>query len=265
MKERSKIGVSWIELVLVMLLTMLGMGFWALADRLVKDVLAHSEPEAKDFAERRGVPGRERVLNLAEAEWKASVALLVEQRLDIDRQAAKLKTLEGSYPVLRGVSAPVASAVPAEVAKEYREVQRQLRTASILSEQLQKCLQEVEDRLSRSAKAVRLVRRSANREWQAAKVRSDLARRGWTFLGAGSASFLALLAIGWVLSRPTGQRLQIQRGLVLGSSATLLAILYAYQLFRGLSLAIASPVLLLGFWRLLCALPTDTKAPEGTA
>src|SRR5436305_11077609 len=107
MTDGSKIGVSWIELVLVILLTTLGMSFWAIAERLVRASLSRSEPEAEDFAER--VHGGERRLSLAEAEWKAHLALLVEQRLDAMRQAAKLKALESSYPVLRGTPPPAAN------------------------------------------------------------------------------------------------------------------------------------------------------------
>src|SRR4051794_23647435 len=124
MTDGTKLAVSWIELLLVILLTTLGMSFWVIAERLIRGSFASSEREAEDFAERHGVPAGQRRLSFAEAEWKASVASLVEQRLDTARQAAKLEALERSYPGLRGTPpTPAASVVPAEEVKEYRDAQ----------------------------------------------------------------------------------------------------------------------------------------------
>lgn len=265
MTNGSKIAVSWIELVLVILLTTLGMSFWDIAERRARAWLAGSEPQGEDFAQQYGVPASQRRSSLAEAEWKAEVALLVEQRLDTLRQAAKLKALESSYPGLRGMpSAPPASAVPPEEAKEYRDSQRQLRTATTLAERLTVSLREIEARLNQNAMAVRLARSHAARDWREARAHEERARQGWTLLLAGGGSCLALFLTFLALSGSTARRLGIQRGLILGGTGALLSILYGYQIFQGLSLAAASFLLLVGLWLIMRSSPADSKATGGT-
>ncbi len=260
-----KIAVSWIELVLVILLTIIGMSFWVIAEPRVRTWLAGSEPQVEEFAEKHGVPGVQRRLSLAEAEWKADIALLVEQHVDTLRQGAKLLALERSYPGLRGILAtPPTNEVPAEAVKEYREAQRQLRTATVLAERLEASLREVGNRLDQSATAMRLARRSAARDWRDAKTRGERIRQGWTLLWAAVGSCSVLLLTFLTLSGSTVRRLGIKRRLVVGSAAALLSILYGYQFSHGLSLAVASALLLVGLWLLLHIFLTNSNATGGT-
>jgi hypothetical protein len=264
MTNGSKIAVSWIEIVLVILLTTLGMSFWVNAERRTR-ALAGSEPRAEDFAQKYGVPEGQRRSSLAEAEWKAHVALLVEQRLDVLRQAAKLRSLESSYPGLRATqSVPPASAVPPEEVKEYRDAQRQLKTATLMVESLTVSLREIEARLDRSATALRLAQHHANRDWREVRAHQKRARQGWTLLLAGGGSCLALLLTFLALSGSTARRLGIQRGLIFGGTAALLSILYGYQIFQGLSLAAASLLLLASLGLTLRSSPADSNATGGT-
>jgi hypothetical protein len=265
MTTGHKIAVSWIELVLMILLTIVGMSFWVIAEPRVRTWMAGSEPQVEEFAEKRGVPGAQRRSSLAEAEWKADIALLVEQRLEILRQGAKLLALERSYPRLHGVLAtPPTNAVPAEAVKEYRDAQRQLRTATELAERLEASLGEVGNRLDQSATAMRLTRRSAARDWRDAKTRGERLRQGWTFLWAAGGSCLVLLLTFLTLSGSTARRLGIKRWLVVGSTAALLSILYGYQFGHGLSLAVASALLLVGLWLFLHTFFTNSNATGGT-
>ena len=262
MPSDVKASVTWLELLLILVLTTAGMGGWSVADWAVTSSLRRSEPRDEQELERLQVPTAQRRLAATEASWKATVDLLVQQRLEVARQSARMEALARPIPGPRGTQ-QVAGAVPSAPAKAYGEARDQRLVAMLLETRLSASSEDLEKRLDRDRAIAQRLRHEAELSARTARDTFERRRRlqvlAWAGLGA-----LALLAIsGAVVSERMAREFGIRRRLVLAASSVVLAALLGYQALHEWALAVLSLVLLLGLLLLLRACRFTAAPPAG--
>lgn len=206
-----KVAVTWIELLSILLLGMLGMGIWQLSERWAKRVFDDSEPVEAEIQKPYLIPQGERALAVIEEEWKAVLKELVQQRLKITQQTDTAADLE---------------------------------TAVRLEERLHRRLRGLNNRLVRVSAQLSKARSAVAEELKEAQEAYERRQRLHTLLLA-SALAGALLIVFWTPLSWAAVRVpdSFHPDRVILLSAVLLVLLFTYQVFPESWPALAGAVL----------------------
>lgn len=238
--DPQKVVVTWIDLLSILLIAVMGMGLWHLCESRVRDAQRGEAPDEGEIQERFQIPRLQRELTRAEETWKAASNALVAQRLEQIRQAAAL-------------------AVLARTTKEYGEALAQSRISSRQVQRLAPWVRDLEIYVGHREAALSRARRDAADAWE--KEQADFERRrklvtlGWA---AGIAA--VLLVVLWVLLSWEGTlqpRGSFHPGRVLATDVVLLTALFGDQAFGAPGLALASAALLLVLFVALLRRPSS--------
>jgi hypothetical protein len=228
------VAITWIDLLSVLLITVMGMGLWHLCENRVRVTLRGEELEKSDFEEEAQLPRLQRELTQAEDAWKEASKELDAQRLAQIHQAAIL-------------------AVLAKPTEEYRKA---LDQSEISSEQIKRLFPYVttlEIYVGRKEATLSRAKLEAATEQKKFEDEFELHRDRLT-LGWAAVLSVALLGVLWApLSwmaafQPPGR---FHPNRVLAASAILLAVLFGYQVFGAPTLALAIATLLLALLSIL--------------
>jgi hypothetical protein len=236
----QKVAVTWIDLLSVLLIAVMGMGLWHLCESQVRDTLGGAKPGEVVIQERFRIPHLQRELIRAEETWKAASKELAAQRLEQIRQAATLAAL-------------------ARTTEEYHKALAESAISSGRVKRLVPYVQALEIYVGRREAALSRARRDAAGEWEEVQAeherRRKLATLGWA-AGLAAVLLIALWAsLAWSGSfQPPGSA---HPGRVLATAAVLLAALFGYQAVGAPGLALASAALLLGLLVALLHRPTS--------
>jgi hypothetical protein len=148
-----KIAVSWIELTLLALLVVSGMGIGLAVEQAIGQQLRGQEPKADQFQQAEKLPGKQAELLKAQGELKSLQDKLVEQRFELRKQSTRMQTLSAAFPLLAklayGAPAP-RTGVPREAFNAYQtarmEAQAGERLVKELSTEVDQAIQQVSDR-----------------------------------------------------------------------------------------------------------------------
>jgi len=224
----QKVAVTWIDLLLVLLIAVMGMGVWYLCESRVRDALHSEEPDEGEIQERFQIPRLQRELTRDEEIWKAAAKELTTQRLEKIRQAAALATL-------------------AKTEKGYPEALAQHAIASRLVDQLGPYVHNLEIGVGRREEALSRAKRNVADAWEKARGEFEQRRKVVTLCWAAGLGAVLLVVLWVPLSwegtlQPLGS---IHAGPLLATAAVFLAALFGYQAFGAPGLSLVSAVLLL--------------------
>src|SRR5262245_44828530 len=123
-ESTTMITISRLEIVLLVLLVVLGMGTWVWVDRTVTMLLKPEEPREDQFQDQLNVRQMETDLLLNQEEQKATQTQVIQARLDLTNQTATVNTLKQFYPQLAQISTlsiTATSTLSTTIPKEYIE------------------------------------------------------------------------------------------------------------------------------------------------
>jgi hypothetical protein len=222
------VAVTWIDLLSVLLIAVMGMGLWHLCESGVRDVLRGEAPDEEDIQERFQVPRLQRDLTRAEETWKAALKELLAKRQEVALQAATLAVVD-------------------KTTEEYRKALDQHTISSRLVGRLEPYVRDLEIYVGRREAALYRAKRAAAGAWE--KAQADFERRrklmtlGWA-AGITAALFMLFWApLSWECTLQPGGSFHSDR--VLATAIVLLAALFSEQAFGVPGLALASAALLL--------------------
>jgi hypothetical protein len=230
-----KVAVTWIDLLTIALLVVLGMGVWRLCVSGVQGALNDQEPTEEEVGERFQLPRRQRSLTAAEEEWKGTLTQVVQQRLEAEKQTAILAALPRT-----------ALGIP-EVEKRHLEAAAARDIATTTITVLERRLGAVEAELARRQKVVRQTHEVVANHWKDEQEWFALQQR-LAGLALATLIMTGVLFALWILLRRQARR---QAGgfhptRVLAATAVLLFALFGFEAFGTPGLALVSSPLLLG-------------------
>lgn len=223
-----KVAITWLDLLTVLLVGVMGMSLWHLCDSRARDSSLDKEPDEVEFQERFQIPRLQRELTRAEAAWKKASNELTEQRLEQIRQAAAL-------------------AAVTKTPEDYRKVVAESTITAGRIKRLIPYVQGLEIYVNRKETGLSRAKRDASGDWEEAKADFERRRNLVTLAWAAGLSTVLLIALWALLSwqsthQPPGS---LHPGPVIAAVAVLLAALFGYQAFGAPELSLAGATLLL--------------------
>jgi hypothetical protein len=100
MISNERIAIFRLDIALVLLLGLAGLGIWTAAERLSAVLLVGWKPDEKRYQLRNDIPSLQSRLKAAQDKLDKYRAELVEQEVGLERQGYTLATLRGVYPRL---------------------------------------------------------------------------------------------------------------------------------------------------------------------
>lgn len=248
--QALKVAVSRGEAILLLLLVLLGMGVWAVADRLVTSYMKDREPREEQSQLSHGLPRLNASLAMTQDEQKSTQEQLIKTRLELAAHESALAALEAFPPAAKekdGAAEPKST--PA--AEGRAEALRKRAAAAGLTNSLIARL----DALQQTADSLNVETERARHD-----AAGEFYRRRWEFLTLkalitlGLAAF-ALTVLLWSISmlrraRPLHGRvpgLSADGSLMWWTVAGLILVLFGYQAFEMAGAALAGVVVLLIF------------------
>jgi hypothetical protein len=126
----QKVATSWLELTLLILLVLGGMGLWVLAERQISKDMQAQEPREEDF--RQKVTDQQAELAVIQNELATTQEKLLQQRLEVEQLILVRDAQASIHPQLLELS-PITTAtllIPAEVLQTYLQTQIDLATTA---------------------------------------------------------------------------------------------------------------------------------------
>lgn len=140
MHADKKIAVTWLEVVIVAMLLIGGMGAWKLAEHWVNLDLAPEEPTSEQVELKYTIPELKVDLAAAEARLKALQEQDVQEQVAIIKLDAQVSSWEEQYPALASLPILDAVTVPGEVLKAYVQDSRDAMATQLLIVSLESSL-----------------------------------------------------------------------------------------------------------------------------
>lgn len=256
----QKISVSWIELLLMVLLVLSGMGVVVFVQQLINDEAQTLEPKEETFQQQEETLLRQAELTGAQNEVKSLQEELVKQRLALEQQAAKVAALTAAYPALPKLpfSASKTGGLPADILKAYHESQIELETKRGLVKSLETQLTATLKQVGERAAALMKAQKSAREKFTAAKDEFTT-RQQWRGLWWAGLAALALLvaarlsiSVGlWFFRHADRLAFTWNPLLVFLGAAATLSILLGYQTFALIGAALPGTLLVIVIFILL--------------
>ncbi|MEP7339137.1 MAG: hypothetical protein ABI977_15480 [Acidobacteriota bacterium] len=258
----QKISVSWIELILLVLLVLSGMGVGVFVQQQTKDDGQMREPKEETFQQQEESLLRQAELAGAQNEVKFLQEELVKQRLGLEQQAAKVAALNGAYPVLLKlpITATGIGGLPVETVRAYRESQIELEAKRGLVKSLETQLAASLKQVAARSAALLQAQKSAREKFSLAK-EEFTSRQQWQELFRAGLAVLALIAAVWLIislalwlipPRVAGEPpFAWHPGMVFFGAAAVLSILLGYQTFALIGAAIPGALLVIVVFILL--------------
>jgi hypothetical protein len=237
MAANAKIAVTWLEMILVLLLTIGGLGSWRGSRQLAEQRFEPAQPQREDFELRHRVGELHRRHAAIEEEWQETFALTSRQYLEVEQQTAQMEVLERGFAATRAGGSAEPSA---EALLEHQKARDRRAVAEQLEERLKTRLHAIEQRLVHSSDAVEAAHRAAASELKDAcagrerKFRLQMALAGTAGIGV---FFLAAFA---VLAGGPFRKARLRSGPVAAVTAAALLVLILYEALGASALALGS-------------------------
>src|SRR2546428_161889 len=100
MNSANRVVIFRLDIALVILLGLVGLGVWMGTERLIADVLAVWQPVEKQYQLDYDLPRLQAELGRDQGKLEKSQTKLIEQDIELDRQKSALATLRKVYPQL---------------------------------------------------------------------------------------------------------------------------------------------------------------------
>jgi hypothetical protein len=242
MPPRSKIAVSWLEIILVILLITCGMGIWSFIDQEINQSLKGKEPALEKFQQDLRLPQLQRELNLAQEELTIIRKKLLEHRIEQDRQSAKLKFIEKTHPqVLQGDSNIAQSS---EITRTYKSVQTDWAVADGTIDALETQHETLKAWVDTQTRVVFDNQEAASGDFDTAKLHFDKEKQ-WLILKRSILYTVITLLILFLLILGVAKKLNVSILRPFLASGALLSVLFAYQAFNAMGAALISSIILI--------------------
>lgn len=247
MTTNRKMAISWIELLLIAMLTLSGMGIWAFAEHQVSLYLKDQEPQEDYFQREAEVPILEGKLDIAKSELAAVQTKLNDQKLYLAQQEFKMAALAAAHPELVDPAhKPADDSATVELRKDYDKSRIELEATKNLVDALNKSLANDLNAVAGCSSDLAKARKSSAQKFVVSQDKFVRHRKLNTLLRASLfiAGFL-LLAFLLTYILAAKQSSGIKRSVVFGGTTLLLLVLLAYQTFEVMGAAIAGTFILI--------------------
>lgn len=243
--RRSKVAISWLEISLIAVLSITGMGTWLFIDQQVEIFFYDEKPDLEQFQHSARLSEKKRELAFSQNELNLNQSKLIEQRIELSSQAAKLKILKEIYPQLVADSSNQASSLPPDILKSYQQAQIDRSTAENLvnvlenrSNSLKSWVMDREDAVFKAQEASSKALTKAQNSYKWNKQKLTLF---WS-TGVLASITLIFFVVLSVLSRGT---LNINFMTVFFGAISIQVVLLGYQAFNVIGGALAALFLLI--------------------
>jgi hypothetical protein len=261
MADSKKIAITWIELALLILTVIAGMGIWIYVKQKVDLWQKANEPLEATYQKQDDVPGKQAKHSFAQSELTTLQSKLIQEQIDELRKRYLVENLTNAPKTeTPGTASPPPASSPtisAELEKAKTDLELTKRVTETLSSQQ-------DEKVKAAAQAyvdleAAKLRASAN----FAQAQVDFLRhKRLVALRYAAIAIIALLLLVWILVSVIGiaGRFETRRTVVVGSAAALLFILIGYEAFE---LGGAALIGILVVITILALLPA-TKNPQQT-
>jgi hypothetical protein len=265
-REALKVAVSHGEVIMLLILVLLGMGVWVLADRFANSYAKEWEPREEEFQLRRGLPRLQAGLAMRQDERKSTQEQLIKMRLELADRESALGALEAfppptpENPSATSNATPTAGqrATPTEKPAESKpaapspaEVRAEAFRKRDAAERLVNSLSRRFDTLQTEADRFAAETEQARRD-----VAADFYRSQWNFrmlkalatlAAAAFVLFLLVAFISWLRRAKRGQvpGVSDDGSLMWWTLAGLVLILFGYQALEIAGAALAAVFVIL--------------------
>lgn len=132
MKNQNPLDIKWVELLLISLLVLGGMGVWILVERRVAASMQGLAPSEAQSEQDAGVPARKAEVSLVQEEVDQVQAALVKERMAAAEQTAQMQLLAAQFPQIPSIvsSAPGGPPLSLETTQSFLQAQTALAAAS---------------------------------------------------------------------------------------------------------------------------------------
>ncbi len=238
----SRLAISWLELLLIGLISSAGIGSLAVAERRISVEMAPEQPSDEAVQLRYDVAGKKAAVAALEREAAATHAQLVERRLDASRRDADVATLTRLYPALVAPRAPDAPPVPEDVAKAFREARLAAGSSADVAVASSQRLAKLEMMIAERSAALSMAQRDASVEsLRAGLAFEDRKRKALFRFACWSVPGAALVAPLTVLLAPRPRRPGMVWTVLLGSLGVI-GLSLGYQTYQVAGAAMAGAV-----------------------
>ena len=255
----KKLAITWIELALLTLTVIAGMGIWIFVKQKVDLWQKTNEPIEATYQKQHDVPDKQAKYSFAQTELTTLQSKLIQERIDELRKYYLLENLTNAPKTATPASAAPAPSptVNAELAKAKTDLEVTKRMTATLSSQQDEKIKAV----AQAHIDLEAAKLSASANFAQAQVDFVRHKRLVALMYAGIA-IIALLVLVWVLVSAIGiaGRFKTRRTVMIGSAAALLFILIGYEVFE---LAGAALIGILVVITILALLPAP-KNPQQT-
>jgi hypothetical protein len=245
----AKVAMTWIDLLMVALLAVLGMGVWHLCASWAYGDLRDQEPTEEEVQEHFKLPRLQRNLTAAEEEWKATLAQIIQQRLEAEKQAEMLRALQGTAP---GTLAN----------KKSLETVAARDTAARIAAGLERRLDTLDADLTRRQAVILQARKAASHKWKDKQERFERWQRLSALVRSSLISAGILFGLWALLGRDTlRQSGSLHPTRVLVAATILLAALFGFETLGAPGFAVVISALLIALFMTLLH-PSPTGPPS---
>lgn len=246
MTDDGKISVLWVEVVLLFLLVLLGLGLGATTERVVGDLRRGDEPEEDAAAVRKKLPADQLAAASAQSALTVLQAKLDAQRLEVVKQAAAIEAFKQTYPALaefaQGAAPPPG--VPPAAAAAFAQAQLERKSGENFLMELEKMRPATEATVFANAAKLRETERAAKREFDEEREAFDRQTRWLTFGVSIVLALLVVVAAHIATGRAIKRRgWEVNRQFMSGGAAFLLFLLLAYQAFQAIGVILCGIVI----------------------
>ncbi len=119
---QGKVAITWLEVLLIALLVISGMGIWAVVDPQVRKLSQGWMPQDAVYQAEAGIPEKQSAQGLIEAQLESARAALIAAQGEFQDKAASLDILTRRYPELLDLPEPTdPMSIPASAVRAYVE------------------------------------------------------------------------------------------------------------------------------------------------
>lgn len=249
MKASSKVSISWLEIVLILLLVISALGTGISVEQQINQNLQNQEPSLKQFQQEKSTPSIERRFTAIKEELKTTQKILTEQRIELAKQNSKIESLQESYPQLL-LPTTEEGVLPTEITKDYQSSIVGEATAQKLVTMLSSRVQELETMATVRSEELLEAQESASEKFEAAKTLYERKKRlriaSWS-MGIGFSLTVIFSPILLVLKSINRTKLRIHVRTILFGAVAAQSILLGFQSFGVIGATLAVTALIVIF------------------
>ena len=265
MAASKKLAITWIELALLILTVIAGMGIWVFVKQKVDVWQKANEPLEATYQKQHDVLDKQAKQSFAQSELTTLQSKLIQERIDELRKGYLLENLTNAPKNTPQTATPAtASASPAPTPTTNAELEKAKTDVEVTKRVIETLSSQQDEKIKAVGQAyidLEAAKLRASANFTQAQIKFLRDKRLVALSYAGIAIF-ALLVLVWLLVSVIGfaGRFETRRTVVVGSAAALLFILIGYEVFE---LAGAALIGILVVITILALLPA-TKNPQQT-